>query len=227
MRPCAAWRAGLLPEDAQGLQRLYIEAEYSQPAGATRGHQLSVWRWDGRLGTLLYVTTYAVGGEGQEEGASIEGDVVKIGRKDHFQTLMACGACDGRQLVQRFQLTPSDEVKELDTISLTPELDLIDALFSRIREGQSAADLAEPAVTALMRRQWDKAQHDSDMALFINESETVRAVGGSHTLCFLARSALRGALPPILITFAGSGKELRAISAQEGDPSTRACPAPS
>lgn len=212
-RPCAGWRVGLLPPNAQGQQRFYIEAEYAQPAGATRGHQLSVWRWDGRVATPLYVTSYSTGGEAQEEGVSIDGDVIKIRRKDHFQMLMACGACDGRQLVQRLQLTPADEVKELDTISLTPELDLIDALFMRIKEGQPADDLAEPAVIALIRRQWDEAHYGGDTALLINEAETVRAVGSQHTLCFLATSLPGGAMPPIVFTFAGSGTGLRAIAA--------------
>jgi len=218
---------GLLPPDARGQQRFYIEAEYAPLARATRGRQLSVWRWDGRVATSLYVTSYLAGGGGHDEGVSVEGDVIKIRRKDHFQMLLACGACEGRQLLQHLQLTPTDAVKELDTISLTPELDLIDVLFSRIKEGQPAADLAVPEVATLIGRQWQEAQHDADTVILINEPERVTAVGGQRTLCFLAHSLPGGALSPMLFTFEGSGSRLRAIGAQEGDSGTRACPAPS
>lgn len=223
MFPCAPWRVGLLSADAQGRRRFYIEAEHAQPAGATVSHQLSVWRWDGGVATALYVTSYAVVREAQAEGVRIAGDVITIERKDHFRTLLACESCDGRQLAQRLQLTPADQVQALETVSLTPELDLIDALLSRIRAGQPAVDLAEPAVTGLIKSWWGEAQQ---LGVLMSEPQTVTTVDGQRTLCFRADVLPGVALPPMLFTFAGLGAGLRAIAAQEGDAGARICPAP-
>lgn len=126
-RPCAPWRAGLLPADAQGRLRFYIDAEHAQVSAKPRVHQLSLWRWDGRSATPLYVTFYGAGSGAQEEGARIEGDLITIERTDHLH-MLNCAACSGRKLAQRLQLTPADEVKELpeapagDPASMAAEL---------------------------------------------------------------------------------------------------------
>lgn len=108
-RPCAPLRAGLLPPDAQGMPRFYIEAEHASAGGATRSRQLSLWRWDGRSATPLYVTFYAARSGAQGEGARIDGDLITIERGYRA----GCAACDGPARVQRLQLTAANEVKEL------------------------------------------------------------------------------------------------------------------
>jgi hypothetical protein len=221
IRPCASQVIGSLPPDARGRPRFYIQAGYAQEAGGTRGAQLSVWLWDGRAATPLYVSSYATGGEAEGQGATVDGDDIRIGRKDHFVTLDPCGACDGRQVVHRLKVMPDDHLEDLGTVSLTPELDLVDEIYTDIREGRMAQQLASQPVLALMRRSWEPMEGKSFQLLFIHEAETVTHDNGHTQLCFHAYYGVEGLMPPILFTFEGSGAHLRIIDAREN---AEACP---
>ncbi len=227
IRPCAAGHIDSLPADARGRPRFYIDAGYAQPAGATRGRQLSVWRWDGRAAIPLYVTSYTVGGDADHQGVTAEGDVLRIGAKGFYQLLSVCGACDGRQIVRRLKLTPSDQIEDLGTTSLTPELDLIDTLYMRVKNRQPTDDLASPEALSVIEHSWTHPVGRGAGSLFINEPEAVAGNPGRRELCFLAHyGAGRDPVPPTLFTFSGSGAALRVVNAQENsDALERSCTA--
>lgn len=212
IHPCVALHIGSVTSDAQGRSRFYIEAEYAQPFGATRGHQLSVWLWDGHVATPLYVTSYNIYSDADNQGVTAEGNVLRIGAKGSYRTLWDC--CGGRQLVRRIKLNESDRVEELGTTSLTPEMDLIDTLYTRVKSRQPAGDLASPAAMSVIEGSWDAPDRRGPL-LLVNEAEEVTGEPGHRQLCFLAEYGPRSLMPPILFTFSQSAPQLRVVSAHE------------
>ncbi|HTW74856.1 MAG TPA: hypothetical protein VMD56_08065, partial [Steroidobacteraceae bacterium] len=126
------------------------------------------------------------------------------------------GACAGRQLEHRIQITPSG-ISDLGTTSLTPELDLVDELYARIKAGQNGEDLITAPAFRAMRQSWAPMRAERFQQLFLNEAERVRRTADRSTLCFLA-NYVNDPMPPLLFTFAGHGSTLHVISAQENSP---------
>jgi hypothetical protein len=120
---------GALPSGAGGAARFWLIGTYAQEAGETESAQLSLWRWDGRAATPLLVRVYQFKIE-EDEGLSVSGDVVRLQVKDDFKTMLACGACSGRQRIWRLRLT-RDGAVDLGKRSAAPELDLADDVFDR------------------------------------------------------------------------------------------------
>jgi hypothetical protein len=214
-RPCAPNAIGVLPDNAAGTHRFYVNAGYAQGAGGTRGSQLSIWRWNGHAAEPLYVQSYSTGGDAPGQGASVEGDVIRIGQKGRFQTLDPCGACDGRQLVERLAVRSDDRIDNLGTVSLTPELDVLDQVYTRVRQNQDVAGLASEAALPLIQRSWQPMVGREVHNLFINEAQTVTQDGGRTQLCFRVHYGGGGDMPPILFTFEGSGAQLHITAAQQ------------
>lgn len=215
-RPCFPKMIGALPNDATGAQRFYVKADYPQPAGCTRGSQLSIWRWTGQGAEPLYATSYAIYCDDPDQGARLHGDVFRIRQKGFFKVLFACGACAGRQLEHRIQITPSG-ISDLGTTSLTPELDLVDELYARIKAGQNGGDLIAAPAFQEMRQSWAPMRAERFQQLFLNEAETVRRAADRSTLCFLA-NYVNDPMPPLLFTFTGQGSMLHVINVQENSP---------
>lgn len=142
---------GLLTPTATGEPRFYIDAGYAQAAGATIGHQTSVWRWDGTIANLLWIDTHLVMID-QKTGNSFSDGVLTIGEKVEFRSFFSCGSCEGRQMLHRLRVTPSG-IEDLGKTSTTPELDLIDELFWRLAHGKETSDIASPQVSHLLKPQ--------------------------------------------------------------------------
>jgi hypothetical protein len=220
VRPCYTQHIGLLPNDASGAPRFYIEAGYAQVAGATTGHQLSIWRWNGEVATPLYVTSFAGIGDAPQEGVHVAGDTIRIVQKDQWTVLDPCGACDGRQVAQLLRLT-SRGVSDEGTVSLTPELDLVDAIYTKFRLGQAADALATPAVLQFMRQLWvSNRMEDRNLGfmkmLFMNVPQTVTQKGDTTQLCFRAYYGIgNDSMTATLFTFARQGSQLHIVDAQQ------------
>lgn len=226
VRPCVALRIGTLPSDTQDRPRFYVDAAYAQPMGATRGRQLSLWRWDGRVAMPLYVISYNIDSDADDQGVSVAGDVIRIASKGSYQTLWACGGCSGRQLVRRIKLTASGQVEQLGSTSMTPELDEIDTLYTRLKNHQPPGDLASTEALTVIERSWNDAERRGIASLFISEPEEVTGRSGGRKLCFLAYYGLRDPMPPILFTFSESAVGLRVVSALESaNADARSCAA--
>ena len=151
-RACFIADFGLLPVATDGALRFYIDGEYAQMAGATRGRQLSFWRWkDGAMETF-HRTDYAIAAEAPD-GATVTGDQATIASKGSWLHFSVCGACNGRQMQHRLRVTPSG-VEDLGTVSLRPELDVVDNLLGRLANDQPTADIATPETAALLKKSW-------------------------------------------------------------------------
>lgn len=134
---------GLLPNDALGHARFWVNAVYAQRAGETESGQISFWVWNGGRAVPLLLRVYALhidsGGP-----PSLAGDVLSLPVKDDFLTVDSCGACAGRERTWRFEIT-SAAVRDLGKVSAVPQLDLIDELYDRALHGRPLAPLATPA----------------------------------------------------------------------------------
>jgi hypothetical protein len=135
---------GILPSDAKGNPRFYIDGTYAQSAGGTVGAQSSVWLWDGMTAHPLIARAYAIMVV-QEVGTRLEGDLLKVREKTFFRTFFSCGMCEERQTDWIVRLTPKG-VEDLGEKSMMPELDVVDELLYRVIHRESAADVAAPAV---------------------------------------------------------------------------------
>jgi hypothetical protein len=137
-------RLGILPSDAKGRARFYIEGFYAQEAGGTGGEQISLWVWDGVTARLQLARYYLVMID-QKVGTRMEGDLLKVQQKKSFRAFFSCGSCEERQTDWIVRITP-EGVKELGEKSAVPELDAVDELFYRVINGKSASDIAAPEV---------------------------------------------------------------------------------
>jgi len=135
---------GRLPDDGAGNHRFYVDATYAQPMGLTVAVQLSIWTWTGRTAKPLFAKTYAYMLD-QRLGTRLDGNLLHLRVKDEFKTFFACGSCEGRQLDWTIRIGP-DRIEDLGKTSAVPELDLIDALYDRMLNGEPVKDLASPAV---------------------------------------------------------------------------------
>ena len=153
---------GLLPPDAQGRARFYIDAGYEQEIGLTIGKQTSVWRWDGDHAELLWIDWYDVMID-QENGTSFDQEkgTLHIGQKGEFRTMFSCGSCIDRPLDERLLLT-KDGVLNLGVRSLVPELDRIDDLFWRMARRKSTKGVASAQVVAALRGEIRAAKRESN-----------------------------------------------------------------
>lgn len=150
---------GVLPSDASGRPRFYVDAGYAQSIGATVGNQTSVWRWDGDTARLLWIDLHDFMID-QKIGTEYKDGILAIGEKDEFRTFFSCGSCEARQMVRRLRVTPTG-IENLGKVSTTPELDLIDELFWRLAYCHSTIDIAAPEVSRLLRPQIAGAKQDS------------------------------------------------------------------
>jgi hypothetical protein len=213
---------GLLPSDAKGHPRFYVQAWYTHVAGATFKGQLSLWLWNGHSAVPIYVTSYAV--EADHEMFKAAGDTLSFESKGDYETLSPCGSCGARETLWSTTLSKANEVKILPPTSLTPELDLVDELYTRVRNHQAADDLASPAALAVIQRSWNDPARNGAAELFFNDQEEVTRNGGKDQLCLLAYYGGAAEMPAILFTFSGSGSALRVVSARENtDPQNRSC----
>jgi hypothetical protein len=137
-------RIGLLPKDANGHPRFYVDGTYAQSAGGTVGAQISVWLWDGTTARPLIARAYALMID-QHVGTRVEGDLLKVRQKKFFRTFFSCGMCEERQTDWTVRLTPTG-VQDLGEQSLVPELDIVDELFYRVIHHEVLTEFADSHV---------------------------------------------------------------------------------
>lgn len=179
---------GLLPPDANGRPRFYVDAGYAQIMGATIAKQTSVWDWEGDAAHLLWIDLYGFMID-QRIGTQFTNGVFSIGEKDEFRSFYACGSCEARQIVRHLRITPA-AVVNLGKTSTTPELDLVDELFWRLANNRPTGDIASAQVAELLRPQILAARIDSrkiDPSFFTTGmlgDVSVTHAGSQEHLCF-------------------------------------------
>ncbi|MBS0214015.1 MAG: hypothetical protein JSR26_12710 [Proteobacteria bacterium] len=137
---------GVLPADAQGRSRFYIDGIRAQAAGATVGAQTTVWVWDGKAAQPLLAHAYGMMLD-QSVGTRFEQGLLKLREKRDYRAFFSCGACEGRQVDWSVRVDAKG-VSEQGVRSVAPELDVLDELLWRRIHGRAANDIAAPAAVA-------------------------------------------------------------------------------
>ena len=182
---------GVLPSDSEGRPRFNINAGYAQLMGATIANQSSVWRWDGDHATLLWISWHATMMD-QGHGFNFANGILGFWEKEEFRTFFSCGSCEGKQVIERLQITPTS-VEYLGKTTTQPELELIDELFWRLAHGKPTNDIASPQVSRALRLQvLDQVKESSNIAedyisvgMFENDTLATPIPGGEK-FCFIA-----------------------------------------
>lgn len=149
--PLTAEVAVLRPE-ADGAARFVLHGVYAQEMGATGGQLVSVWRWDGARAEPLLARTFTFMADQAQPLVDVRGSGLRVGGKDDWRQIFACGACDGRQ-ARTDVVLPAKGAAWGPTVSLTPELDAVDALYDAVVHGRATGGLADPAAAAVVRTQ--------------------------------------------------------------------------
>ena len=182
---------GLLPVDAKGWARFYIDGIYVEPIGSTVPAQVTVWMWDGTHARLLIARRFGVMLD-QKVGTRLDGELLKVQQKKEFRTFSSCGQCEGRQVDWIVRVDGKD-VADLGETSTVPALDAVDELLFRLIHGRSATDIASPAAiksaSEIMRdargdqsaKEWMKFPTIGMMGNW-----TVRKMQDAEIVCFTA-----------------------------------------
>jgi hypothetical protein len=169
-----------LPPAANGNPRFYVDAITLPFIGQSRPGQISVWEWNGREATPVFIETYATSWTIWK--VTEDGDRLRIAVQQPAQTFFTCGSCgtSGEPTgVWTLKITPEgveDEGRRWDH----PELALLDELVARVRDGKRASDLAATSVVRRLRS-WLRAQTDpcSYPLLMVSGYEVVTHGAGS------------------------------------------------
>jgi hypothetical protein len=200
---------GILPADAKGHPRFYINGTYAQSAGGTVGAQTSVWFWDGKTALPLIVRDYAMMID-QKVWTRVEGDLLKVQEKKFFRTFFSCGECEERQTDWVVRLEPKG-VKDLGEESTVPELDAVDELFFRVIHHEPAADMAAPAaikgaegIVEATRKEHSEKEWSKFPSLGMMGQWNIRKSGNDEILCL----SLDGAGTNLFLLRPSAGKFL-------------------
>jgi hypothetical protein len=148
-----------LPAAANGNPRFYVDAITLPFMGQSRPGQISVWEWNGREATPVFMKTYDTSWTIYK--VTEDGDRLRIAVQQPAQTFFTCGSCgtSGEPTGSwTLRITPEgvdDEGRRWDH----PELALLDELVVRVRDGKGASDLAATSVVRTLRS-WLRAQSD-------------------------------------------------------------------
>ena len=150
---------GKLPDDIHGNHRFYVDGHYAQATGFEVGAQLTVWRWDGRKAVPQFVKLYTYMDD-QKWFVRQDDNALHVNVRRWFRSFYACGSCEGRQMDWAVAILP-DRIEDLGERTTTPELDLVDALFTKLFDRQSVSDLAEPSVATTLQAKVNTARADA------------------------------------------------------------------
>ncbi len=127
-----------------GNPRFLVDA-YESAHGGTALAQLSIWEWTGREAMPLLVKNYHFARGFQT--FQFDGTNLRVKTKDQ-SIFHSCGMCP--QPVAFWRI--ADEVQDLGRTLDQVELKWLGDLIERIHQGKSTADLAAPAVVALLKK---------------------------------------------------------------------------
>jgi len=173
-----------LPPDAQGHPRFYIAADYAQAMGETVSAQISIWSWDRASAKPLFAKSYTTMLD--DTGAHFADGVLTVRTKSEFKSYYSCGACGGRPMDWTIRVD-GDHVTDLGMKPIYPELDTVDALFSRLEKRQPVDDLIDPRAMAKLTPELepavDRTVSPPDFALTMIDYGEVRRKKGYALAC--------------------------------------------
>src|SRR6202044_3108135 len=101
----------------------------------------------------------------------------------------ACNSCLGRQVDHSLRIDP-DGVHDQGRVSVTPELDLVDAAFDRLHRGLPIDGLASPQAARIMenilRDTSEPGENPHDFSLGLLMNSALRPAKAGTELCFSA-----------------------------------------
>jgi hypothetical protein len=162
--PCGplAGSPTLLSEDDAGNPRFAIDSTFSRGMGGTGETVASIWQWDGHHATLQWIAAHNTMLD--DPRSTFDGyETFTVHFKGERHTFGDCGSCDSAPQIHQVLIEPS-RVRDRGTMSLAPELDLVDALFWRIHHHLPTAQIAAPAVIAAITPQIRQAEVESAKA---------------------------------------------------------------
>jgi len=148
-----------LPDAGDGAARFSLSSAYAREMGSTGTMQLSIWSW--KNGHAQPVAFHDYSAMIEQPAPAVRGTTLHVPSKGDWQTLFACGSCFGRETDLRFAVGPGP-VRMLAPVSLTPEADLVDRVFTRVLKHQPVGTLASPAALRVIRQQLAGPLHEAD-----------------------------------------------------------------
>lgn len=173
-----------LSRAANGHPRFYVQA-YQHAHGGTFLPQVSLWEWDGLGAKPLLQHSYLQSGD-DDFGRKFDGKLLRFGTKESSDTFVSLGGAEEPRGIWTVQVTPQG-VKDLGHRWREPNAQLVDQLFTRLRKGEKAQDLASPAAIAWIRERFAPEPgggEDKDPGYFLGMYDSSRTTRARGLECF-------------------------------------------
>ncbi|MBV9186818.1 MAG: hypothetical protein JO093_14450 [Acidobacteria bacterium] len=142
-------RVGQLTPNRNGRPRFYIDAHAAAAAGGTVRQQISVWEWDGRTASPLFIRSYSTS---LATAANTFSDrSITIRAKGDYKSFSSCGSCTEPEMTWQIRVTP-DGVTNTPAEYADKELKASDELWDAVIHHRSTQSIALPNVVTVLRR---------------------------------------------------------------------------
>jgi photosystem II stability/assembly factor-like uncharacterized protein len=132
----------LLPPTKRGRQRFFVDATSNPIMGTTHAKQISIWEWNGHTPLLRLMQCYSVS---EAPPPTFEGDLLTIHTKECLRTILTSGADPEPEAIWRIRISP-EGIEDLGRQLVTPEIQVLDELFFRLKGHQQVGDIARVQV---------------------------------------------------------------------------------
>ena len=144
-----AGSVGRLISNRNGRPRFYVDAHAAATAGGTVRQQISLWEWDGRNASPLFIRSYSTS---LETAANTYSDrLITIRAKGDYQSFSTCGTCVEPEMVWQIRVTP-DAVTHTPPEYVDKELKACDDLWDAVIHHRSTQSIASPRVVTVLRK---------------------------------------------------------------------------
>jgi hypothetical protein len=177
----AGFAVDMLPRDAEGRRRFYVDGFEWHENGVYDPGQLSVWSWQGSRVSLLFATVYRLNIEGPE--------ISFDGRYFHIPDAERRTVSQSPSGERRIMIGPRSVV-DLGVVSDTPLLDFVDNLLDRLLLDKPVRELASDlAITTLrpVARDFVKRWGAYDLAKFGFRAELIDWEQRGRKACLVMR----------------------------------------
>jgi len=140
---------GHMASNENGRPRFYVDATAAAAAGGTFHKQISVWEWDGRSASPLFIRSYAASLETPPNAFSDRS--VTVHAKGEFKSFSSCGACTEPEVIWQIHVNPNG-VTNTQPEFVDKELKACDELWDAVIHHRPTRSIASPNVVAILRK---------------------------------------------------------------------------
>lgn len=177
---------GHMASNKNGRPRFYVDATAAAAAGGTFHKQISVWEWDGRSASPLFIRSYAASLETPPNAFSDRS--ITIHAKGEYKSFSSCGACTEPEVLWQIHATP-DGVTNTQPEFVDKELKACDELWDAVIHHRPTRSIASPSVVAVLRKLANEMDHDRSHLLgMLMKHEVTRS--GARTILTLSTDNL-------------------------------------